>query len=70
MSDVYWSASTVSAILKNEMYIGTMVQGKQRVISYKVHNVISVPEKDWYVVPHTHKAIIEKELFQKHNICN
>ena len=65
MSDVYWSASTVSAILKNEMYIGTMVQGKQRVISYKVHNVISVPEKDWYVVPHTHKAIIEKELFQK-----
>lgn len=65
MNDIYWSASTVSAILKNEVYIGTMVQGKQKVISYKVHNVISVPEKDWYVVPHTHEAIIEKELFQK-----
>ena len=63
--DVYWSASTVSAILKNKMYIGTMVQGKQKVISYKVHNVISVPEKEWYIVPDTHKAIIEKELFQK-----
>ena len=63
--DVYWGASTVSAILKNKMYIGTMVQGKQKVISYKVHNVISVPEKEWYIVPDTHKAIIEKELFQK-----
>ncbi|NDO46333.1 recombinase family protein [Clostridium sp. MD294] len=65
MCDIYWSASTVSAILKNEVYIGTMVQGKQKVISYKVHNVVSVPEKDWYIVPHTHQAIIEKELFQK-----
>ncbi len=32
-----WSAKTVNDILKNRLYIGDMVQGRQRVKSYKIH---------------------------------
>jgi hypothetical protein len=55
----------ILGILANEVYIGNMVQGRYRVISYKVHTQVKVPEGDWYVVPNTHEAIVDKELFDK-----
>ena len=64
-NDGLWSPSSVSTILKNKMYLGIMVQGKQTVISYKVHKRQSVPEDGWYMVPNTHEPIIETELFEK-----
>lgn len=64
-NDGLWSPSSVTTILKNKMYLGIMVQGKQTVISYKVHDKVAVPEEDWYMVPDTHEPIIEAELFQK-----
>ena len=47
------------------MYVGDMVQGRNRIISYKVHTQISVPEEEWYIVPDTHDAIIDRELFNQ-----
>ena len=64
-NDGLWSPGSVTMILKNKMYLGTMVQGKQTVISYKVHQRRTVPEEDWYMVPNTHEPIIEPELFKK-----
>lgn len=60
-----WSARTVGAILENPVYIGTMVQGRYRVMSYKVHDQIAVPKEDWYMVEDMHDPIITKELFEK-----
>lgn len=60
-----WSGKTVGAILSNEMYIGNMVQGRQKVISYKVHRRVAVDERDWYFVENTHEAVIDKETFEK-----
>ena len=56
---------TVRRILQNEMYIGNMVQGKNKVISYKIHDCVAVPREEWYVVPGTHEAIIDRETFDK-----
>ncbi|MCI8607786.1 MAG: recombinase family protein [Hungatella sp.] len=64
-NDGLWSASSVAAILKNQMYTGTMVQGRQKVISYKVHKRQAVPKEDWYMVPNTHEPVIEAGLFEK-----
>lgn len=36
-NDGLWSVTTVARILTNPVYRGTMVQGRQRVVSYKVH---------------------------------
>lgn len=65
MNDGLWMGSNILALLKNQMYVGDMIQGRNRIISYKVHTQISVPEEEWYVVPNTHEAIIDRELFEK-----
>ena len=64
-NDGLWSASTIARILQNKVYTGVMVQGRHRIISYKVHKQINVPEDEWFVVPHTHEAIIDKGIFEK-----
>jgi hypothetical protein len=35
-----WSPVAVKRILQNEMYIGTMVQGRYEKVNYKVRKVI------------------------------
>ena len=64
-NDGLWSANTIARILQNEIYTGVMVQGRHRIISYKVHKQIAVPEDEWFVVPNTHEAIIDRETFEK-----
>lgn len=58
-----WNYSTISKILKNEIYLGNTVYGKVINLSYKSKKVKFVPREEWKVVANTHKAIISKELF-------
>ena len=60
-----WGAKTVGDILKNRLYVGDMVQGRQRVKSYKVHIQEKVPQSEWYIVENTHEAIIDRAIFEK-----
>lgn len=59
-----WAVTTVNRILTNELYTGTMVQGKNRKINYKVKECRPVEEENWIRVEKTHEAIIEEEIFQ------
>ena len=63
--DYSWCPSTVRNILKNDIYIGNITQGRRRVKSYKIHKVEQVPEEEWITVENMHEAIIDKELFEK-----
>ena len=63
--DGLWPDSSVRRILKNRLYTGTMVQGKNRIKSYKLHVSEAVPEADWITVEQTHEAIISPELFER-----
>lgn len=65
LNDGLWPESSVRRILKNEMYIGNMVQGKNTTMSYKIKQCRAVPEEEWYVVEGTHEPIIDKEIFKK-----
>jgi len=65
LNDGLWKGANIFTLLKNQMYVGDMVQGRNRVISYKVHTQICVPEDEWYIVPNTHEAIIDRELFNQ-----
>lgn len=58
-----WANSTIRKILKNPVYIGDVVQGTQRKVSYKRKKVIKTPEKDWIIVPNCHEKIIDPETF-------
>ncbi len=59
-----WSAVAVSRILKNEVYTGTMVQGKESTTNYKVKKRIKKSKEEWVRVENTHEAIISKEDFE------
>ena len=63
-NDGLWNVSTIFNMLQNEMYIGTMVQGKYRIISYKVHDKIAQPKDEWFIVENTHEPIIDKQVFE------
>lgn len=56
-----WSAMAVKRILTNPVYIGTLVQGKQEKINYKVKKKVDKPETEWICVENTHEAIINKQ---------
>ncbi len=65
LEDYSWCPSTVRNILKNDIYIGNITQGKRRVKSYKIHKVEKVPEDEWITVENMHEPIIDKDLFEK-----
>lgn len=58
-----WKTYTIRRILKNEMYIGNMVQGKQTQINYKLKKPVHNKKEDWIIVENTHEPIIDKEKF-------
>lgn len=62
-----WKANTIYQILKNEVYIGTLVQHKNERVSYKNRKERRVPIEEWIKVPHCHTPIIEKEIWDKVN---
>ena len=60
-----WCDTTIGHILRNEMYKGTLIQGKKKMLNYKVHKLVDVPRENWIVVENNHDPIIEPEIFDK-----
>lgn len=58
-----WSATTILRILSDEIYTGTMVQGKQTTPHFKLKVRELKPSEDWVRVENTHEAIIDKADF-------
>lgn len=59
-----WTDSSISIILRNEMYIGNMVQNKSARISYKNHKVKRLNKEKWIIVKDTHEAIVSSDIFE------
>ena len=64
-NDGLWTAVSVGRVLTNPVYGGTLVQGRQRVISYKVHQTQSVPPEEWYVVEGTHPPLVSPAVWAR-----
>ena len=60
-----WAQSTVRFILSNEVYTGTVIQGKRKKVSFKSKKFIDVPEEDWIKIPNMHEAIVSQEDYQR-----
>ena len=59
-SKALWSAGTVIRVLKNPIYTGVLIQGKETTPSYKVHKRVTKDESEWSVIEDSHEAIISK----------
>jgi hypothetical protein len=63
-TDGLWTGATVKRVLLDKVNLGHMVQGKQRVVSYKVHDRVSVAKEDWYVKENTHEPTFTREEYE------
>ena len=60
-----WSDTTVKDILKNEVYLGVLVNGKSGTISYKNQQQVRKDSDEWIRVTDTHEALIDTETWEK-----
>ena len=58
-----WTSDSIATMLKNEAYIGNLVQGKKTSISYKNHKKRNVPKTEWCITENAHEPIIDKETW-------
>lgn len=58
-----WTAVSVSRILKNEIYIGVMEQGKESTPNYKIKTKFRKPKEEWFRVENNHESIISVSDF-------
>jgi len=62
-TDGLWVGTTIRRMMLEPVNLGHMVQGRQRVVSYKVHNMVRVPEEDWFVCENTHEPTFTQEEY-------
>lgn len=60
-----WNEVAIMDMLRNEVYIGNLVQNKTPVISYKVKKTRKTDESERIRVNNTHEPIIDKDLFER-----
>lgn len=58
-----WSAAAIYRILKNEIYTGTLVQGKTATPNFKVKKTVVKDETEWARCEHAHEPIISAAQF-------
>ena len=60
-----WSDTTIKDILKNEAYLGTLVNGKTGTISFKNQRQVRKDADDWIRVENTHEPLVDAATWEK-----
>lgn len=64
----YWSPSTISSIIKNEVYLGHIIWGKLRYVKQNGKYIRKkVPKERWQKHENAHEALVSQELFNQAN---
>ena len=63
LSKSVWHVPMVKKILLSEVYIGNMVQGRNRNVLSEGRKMKKVPKDEWIIVRGTHEALIDEETF-------
>ena len=58
-----WSSVSVRRILENEVYVGTLVQGRHSTPNHKIKKIVDKPEEEWIRIEDSHEPIISKREF-------
>jgi DNA invertase Pin-like site-specific DNA recombinase len=64
-NDGLWTGTAVKRVLLDQANLGHMVQGKEKVVSYKVHDKVAVPREEWVVKENTHEPTFTNEEYDK-----
>lgn len=63
-----WSPVAVRRIIHNEIYMGVMVQGKDKKISYRLPDRKKLPKEEWIRVFNKVEPIVSREEFELANL--
>ena len=58
-----WDAVSVRRVLENEIYTGTLIQGRRTTPNHKVKKVVERPTNEWIRIENNHEEIISKREF-------
>ena len=58
-----WNLDMVDRILRNETYLGNLVQNKFGRVSHKNHTKVLKSSDEWIKIENTHEPIIDKKTF-------
>lgn len=62
-TEAKWSATAILRILKNPVYIGTLVQGREGTPNHKIKQRKIKRQDEWVMVENNHAPIISRETF-------
>ena len=73
-----WNKSSIYNILNNQVYLGRMINGKTRKVSFKSDKIFKADESEWVVAENAHEPIVSQELWdsahlrvnQRKRVCN
>ncbi len=61
----HWGSTSIMQMLRNQVYIGNMVQGKRQVTSFKTKKRRTIDPENWITVESTHEPLIDRELWER-----
>ncbi|GHU55409.1 recombinase [Clostridia bacterium] len=61
--EFYWTTTSITTLLDNETYLGTLIQQRKSTPSYKNHKAFIRPKEEWVVTESHHPQLIEQEIF-------
>ena len=62
-----WNQATVQKMITNQVYLGHIVNGKCKKLSFKSKRVLQQPEEKWIVVQNMHEPIVSQQLYDDAN---
>ena len=70
LKETPWKRDVIQSMVRDEVYLGSMVRGKTRSAFYRGEKRHAVPAEQWIVVRGVHEPIITKELFARVQAVN
>lgn len=60
-----WTQTAIVRILKNELYTGKVINGKQEIKDFLTSKRVDKDKEDWFIIDNPKMKIIEQEIFDK-----
>ena len=58
-----WSSMSVRRVLENEIYAGTLIQGRHSTPNHKIKKLVEKPEEEWIRVEDSHEPVVSRRDF-------
>lgn len=58
-----WSSMSIRRILENEVYVGTLIQGRHSTPNHKIKKIVDKPKEEWIRIEDSHEPVISKREF-------